>query len=258
MCTRYTIASTAAAIEDELQAEFQYAFQKVYNAHFGMDLPVILAGEETKVTTCRWGLIPYWSKEANTKYHHINSDARNIVKNPLYRVPVRKRRCLVLANCFFIWVLNQQGVKQPFVVYDAKQRIMTFAGIWDVWKDNDSGHCITSFSMVTTHANKRLKQFSSKMPAIIPPSRRRKYLRVSTHLNEVIRMLRPLELESLNLYPVSPLVNNFSNNTKDVVMPVGQRIYTEYTYVPKIYLKLEGMGSMKDNPDRKPEIKLML
>jgi len=41
-------------------------------------------------------------------------------------------------------------------------------------------------------------------------------------------------------------------------MPVGERVYKEYMYVPKVYLRLDGMGSMKDNPDRKPEIKIML
>ncbi|MCK5700523.1 MAG: hypothetical protein KAI29_05195, partial [Cyclobacteriaceae bacterium] len=93
---------------------------------------------------------------------------------------------------------------------------------------------------------------------IIPPGRRRKFLRPSTPLNEVRRMLRPLESDSINLYPVSSKVNDFHNNTREVVLPVGERIYKEYTYVPEVYLKLEGMGSMKDNPDRKPEIKMMI
>ena len=49
MCTRFTIASTAAALEQEMQAEFQYSYKKIYNAHFGMELPVMLAGEENKI-----------------------------------------------------------------------------------------------------------------------------------------------------------------------------------------------------------------
>jgi hypothetical protein len=93
---------------------------------------------------------------------------------------------------------------------------------------------------------------------IIPTGRRRRFLRASTPLNEVMRMLRPLESDSINLYPVSLKVNDFHNNIREVVMPVGERVYKEYTYVPKVYLKLEGMGSMKDNPERKPEIKMMI
>jgi len=258
MCIRYTIASNVTALERELQAEFQYSYQKVYNAHFGLELPVILSGAEKEIVAQRWGLVPYWTDQPTTRYHHINSPARNIVKNPAFRVPLRTRRCLVLANCFFVWVLMDKGKKMPFVVYDAKQRIMTFAGLWDEWKKKDEHSCLHSFSIITTHANKRLKGYSSQMPVIIPPGRRRKYLRNSIHLNEVMRMLRPLESDSMNLYPVSNQVNGFTKNTREVLIPAGERIYKEYTYVPKVYLKLEGMGSMKDNPDRKPEIKLMI
>ena len=258
MCTRFTIASNVAALEREFQAEFQYSFHKTYNAHFGMELPVILAGAEGKIVSQQWGLIPFWAKEPNHKFHHINSPARNIVKNHACRVPIRRRRCLVLANCFFIWAWMKPGKKVPFVVYDPKQRIMSLAGIWDSWINEDKSKCIESFSIITTHANKRLQNYTRQMPVIIPSGRRRKYLGSSSHLNEIMYMLRPVESDSINLYPVSSKVNDFHNNTREVVMPVGERIYKEYTYVPKVYLKLEGMGSMKDNPDRKPEIKIMI
>lgn len=250
--------SNVSALEREFQAEFQYAHQKIYNAHFGMELPTIRSGEENKIVALQWGLIPFWAKGPDPKFRNINSQARNIVKNAAYRVPVRRRRCLVLANCFFIWVFMEKGQKVPFVVYDSKQRIMSFAGIWDSWVNKEKTKCIESFSIITTRASKRLQNFTRQMPVIIPPGRRRKYLRPSIPLNEVMRMLRPVESDSINLYPVSSKVNDFHNNTSDVVLPAGERIYKEYTYVPKVYLRLEGMGSMKDNPDRKPEIKMMI
>ncbi len=258
MCNRYTIASNSNALEQELQAEFQFTFQKTYNAHFGMELPVIVAGEESKIVSYQWGLVPFWSRGSSPTYHHINSPARYIVKNPVFRVPIRRRRCLVPANSFFIWVLNSAGKKEPYVVYDSRQRIMTFAGIWDEWTNEEGSKCIRSFSIVTTPGSGRLKKFTQQIPVIIPPGRRRKYLRFSTSLQEVVRLLRPQESDSINLFPVSTRVNDFRINTKDVLAPVGQRVFKEFTYVPKVYLKLEGMGSMKDNPDRKPEFKLML
>lgn len=258
MCTRYTIASGSRAIENEFQAEFQYTFEKVYNAHFGLELPVILAGEESKIVGLRWGLVPFWSREPNLKFHNINSSARNIVKNAAYRVPIRRRRCLVLANCFFTWVRTDQGKKTPFVIYDDKQRILSFAGIWDTWTNHEKTKIIQSFSIVTAPSIKRLSAYSREMPVIIPSGRRRKYLRQNTPLMEVMRMLRPKESDSINLYPVSSKVNDFQNNSRDVLLPIGERAYKEYTYVPKVYLKLDGMGSMKDNPDRKPEIKIMM
>ena len=258
MCTRFTVASVASAIEEEFQAEFQYAYQKVFNAHFGMELPVICAGEENKIHAFRWGMIPFWSKEPNLKFHNINAPARNIVKNPVQRVPIRRRRCLVVANCFFIWSNIEQYGKVPFVVYDDNQRIMSLAGIWDTWTSQDRNRIVHSFSIITTHSNRRLKPFTGTMPVIIPPGRRRKYLRKSSYLNEIMAMLHPQESDTINLYPVTNKVDDFSNDTKDVVQPAGQRVYREYEYIPKVYLKLEGMGSRKDNPDRQPVLKLML
>ena len=257
MCTRYTLASGVHAIENELQAEFQFTWQKRYQVHFGLEAPVILSEAENKLVALRWGLVPFWAREPNYKFHNINASARNIVKHNAYRVPVRRRRCLVPANCYFVWVRGQGG-KQPHVVYDAGQRIMTFAGIWEEWRSADRLELIRSFAIVTTHANQRLRPYCGEMPVIIPPGRRRKYLRIHTPLNEVMRMLRPLPSDTINLYPVSGAVNNFDNNQRDIILPVGERRYKEYTYVPKVYLKLEGMGASKDNPDRKPEIKLML
>jgi len=258
MCTRYTIASSVPALENELQAEFQYSFSKIYNAHFGLELPIILSDEENRIVAHKWGLVPYWAKEPKARFYRINSPARDIVKNPASRVSVRNKRCLVLANCFFVWIRAIDGNKVPHVVYDGRQRIMTFAGIWDEWINMIDQTKLRTFSIVTTHSNKRLKGYTRQMPVIIPPGRRRKYLRTSTHLNEVMRMLRPLESETMNLYEVSSLVNAFDNNSREVIQPTGERVYKEYTYVPRVYLKLEGMGSMKDNPDRKPEIKLMI
>ncbi len=144
------------------------------------------------------------------------------------------------------------------MVYDSSQRMMSFAGIWDSWANRERSQIVHSFSIVTTHANKRLVKFTGSMPVIIPQGRRRKYLRESCHLNEVMQMLRPWESDTINLYPVSGAINDFNINTREVLLPVGQRVYREYEYVPKVYLKLEGMGSMKDNPERKPEFKLML
>ncbi len=257
MCTGYTIASSSEAIEREFQAEFQFTYEKRYHTHGGLALPVICGGEETKIVAFRWGLVPHWSKKP-LSYHIINTDARDIVRDPVGKVLVRRRRCLTPFNCFFIRVRQNDGRKVPYVVYDGKQRIMSFASIWDVWQSHDKSTIIHSFSIITTRACKRLERFTRTMPVIIPPSRRRRYLDATAHLNRIMPMLRPYENDSLNLYPVTDLLNDFSINSRDILLPAGERVYKEYTYEQKVYLKLEGMGSMKDNPDRKPEIRLML
>lgn len=257
MCIRYTLVSKPQVIEREFQAEFSRSFHSVYNAHPGMELPVILAGDDARIEQVRWGLVPYWSKYGDGRYQQINAFAGEVVKHPAFRIPLRLRRCLVLANCYFEWLSGPAG-RVPHVVYIGDQRLFSMAGLWDIWSDPATGYHHRSFSVITTHANARLRPFLRRMPVIIPPSRRRGYLHPSTPLRDIMGMLRPLKTDLINLYPVSAEANQPGNNTRTVVLPVGERLYPEYRYVPKVFLKLEGMGSGKDNPSRQPELKLML
>ncbi len=258
MCVCYALASGTEAIEKEFQAVFQHQHNRCYNARVGNHMPVIKSGHQEEIVSFRWGLLPYWSKTQDMRYRHINANAGDIVKHPVYRVPLRQRRCLVLANCYFEWIIDKGGRKMPFLIYFGGERLFSMAGLWDVWTDVSRQICIETFSIITTHACKRLKPFVPRMPVLIPAGRRRKYLKPSTSLQEVTSMLRPYESDRVNLYPVGPGINDIHAIGKDLLLPIGNRIYKEYEYIPRVYLKLEGMGSRKGTPDHKPDIKRML
>jgi len=258
MCVCYALASGTKIIEKEFQAAFQCQHHRCYNARVGNYMPVIKSGQLEKIVSFRWGLLPYWSKTKDMRYRHINANAGEVVKHPVYRVPLRQYRCLVIANCYYEWIIDENGRKTPYLIYFGGERLFSMAGLWDVWTDDSKRICIESFSIITTHANRRLRPYVLRMPVIIPPASRRKYLKSSTSLQEITSMLRPYESDGLNLYPVGPGINDIHATGKDLLLPVGNRIYKEYEYGPRVYLKLEGMGSRKENPDHKPEIKRML
>ncbi len=258
MCICYALASGSESIEREFQAAFQYEYEPCCNVRAGKWMPVIKAGRPEEIISLRWGLLPFWSKTPDIRYRHINAYARDVVKHPVYRVPLRRSRCLVLANCYYEWITEENGKKRPYLIYFGGERLVSMAGLWDIWTDSERRVSIESFSIITTHASRRLKPFISTMPVIIPPARRRKYLKLSTPLNEITAMLRPYESDRINLYPVGPGINDIHAAGKSLLNPVGGRVYKEYEYVQRVYLKLEGMGSGKENPDRKPVIKRML
>ena len=252
MCSRYVLASGVKSLEKELLADFSFEFYPFYNAHPGGVYPVIFDHSPSSILRARWGLIPYWSKWKSNP-HMSNAFVSEVVKHPAYRLPIRKKRCLIPVNCYYCWI-RKESRKTPHVVYIKDQRIFTLAGIYDDWTDRQSGECITSFAMLINYPSKHLANLLGSMPVVIPPSRRTKYLKSTIPLNEVMRLIRPFETDQFNLYPVSNEINNQGVDHKGLVQPVGQRIFSEYTYQSKVYLKLEGMGSMKDNPDRKPLI----
>jgi len=59
---------------------------------------------ERELTIMRWGLIPFFAKDAKIAYSTINARAETVVKSPVFREPMKRRRCLVPADCFFEWV----------------------------------------------------------------------------------------------------------------------------------------------------------
>ena len=257
MCSRYTLASRPEAVEREFQAEFTSAFDPVYNACPGMELPVILSGEDSRIVRLRWGLVPYWSKSFGGSYQQINAYAGEVVRHPAFRSPLRLKRCLVPANCYLDWLRIAPG-RVPHVVYFGDHRLFSMAGLWDLWIDRITGDRHLSFSLITTHANNRLRPFLRRMPVIIPPSRRRSFLHPGTPVRDIMAMLRPFQSDTVNLYPVSPEINHARTNKRDLLLPVGERLYPEHRYVPRVYLKLEGMGSGKARSGHGSGLKLML
>jgi len=58
-------------------------------------------------------------------------------------------------------------------------------------------------------------------------------------------MLDTYESDQFNLYPVSDKVNGQLIDSRELVIPVGERRYTEFTYSRKVHVRLEGMGSSR-------------
>jgi putative SOS response-associated peptidase YedK len=49
----------------------------------------------------KWGLVQFWAKDTNIGYKMINARAEGIEDKSSFKNPLRKRRCLVLADGFY-------------------------------------------------------------------------------------------------------------------------------------------------------------
>jgi putative SOS response-associated peptidase YedK len=81
--------------------------------------PVVRLDSETgerELTIMRWGLIPFWSKDSKIAYSTINAKAETITTSPVFREAVKRRRCLVPADCFFEWKKIDAKTKQPHAI----------------------------------------------------------------------------------------------------------------------------------------------
>lgn len=219
MCGRYSITQ----IEEQKLKE-RFCFKKIpanlkprYNVAPSQDVPVILNESPEELTFVRWGLIPHWAKEENTQYSMINAKAETITEKPAYRGPIKKRRCLIIADSFFEWK-KTNGKKQPFRIMLKDESLFTFAGIWDCWEKD--GEVIQSCSIITTSPNELTKSIHDRMPVILPRDEEKKWLS-DIDLGEAVALLRPYDAKTMEAYEISTLVNSPSNDILGVIKSVA-------------------------------------
>src|SRR6266478_1747221 len=157
MCGRFQASSSPA----ELARWFKTTgpapnVQQRYNAAPTQDLPVVLRDRETgerRLEPLRWGLIPFWAKDAKIGFSTINAKAETVATTPAFRDAFKSRRCIVPADGFYEWKKLYAKTKQPyrFVMRDGSP--MAFAGLWERWRDPASGETLRTFTIITTVPN---------------------------------------------------------------------------------------------------------
>ncbi len=85
----------------------------------------------------------------------INARAETVATKPAFRIALRKRRCLVVADGFYEWQQRGRG-KQPMYIVFKSREPFGFAGLWDTWTSPD-GEEIKTCTIITTEANKLLQ-----------------------------------------------------------------------------------------------------
>src|SRR5574337_1202802 len=128
---------------------------------------VIVVGDDGTryLTQMRWGLIPSWAKDPAIGNRMINARAETVATRPAFRVALRKRRCLVVADGFYEWQERLRG-KQPYYLAIKSCEPFGFAGLWDAWTSPD-GEEIRSCTIITTEANELLLPIHDRMPVIL-------------------------------------------------------------------------------------------
>ena len=172
MCGRYVRKSTRREIANWFAAEDPQGVEwgPSYNVAPQTFQPVVRLNRDTgqrEIVLMRWGLIPYWSKDAKVGYSTINAKAETVATAPAFREAFRRRRCLVPADAFYEWQKLDPKHKQPFAIALASREPYGLAGLWDRWKDQKTGEWLETFSIITTDANEVVAPLHNRMPVII-------------------------------------------------------------------------------------------
>lgn len=154
----------------------------------------------------QWGLVPYFAKDRRIAWKTINARAETIDTSPTFRAAFAKRRCLVAVDGFFEWAALGKR-RQPYAVALPSGKPFALAGLWEGWRDAETGEWLRSCTIVTTDANAALNPIHDRMPVIIEPGKYAQWLGEDpSEPGELKALLHPYERE-LKIWPVSPRMN---------------------------------------------------
>lgn len=219
MCGRYAAFLPA----DAIVALFQTAgpvpnWAPTWNMAPTRDAPVVRRHPETgerRLDLLRWGLVPHWAKDPKGVRLTINARGETVETTPMFRDAFARRRCLVPADAFYEWQVSD-GAKQPWAIARADGRPLVFAGLWEGWRGAD-GTTIRSYTIVTTAANKALRELHERMPVVLEQPDWPVWLGEAE--GDPKALLRPSAAE-FRTWRVSPQVNSARHEGAALLEPV--------------------------------------
>ena len=194
-------------------------FAPTYNAAPQSVQPVLRLNRDSgqrEFAPLRWGLVPFWAKDAKFAYTTINARAEEVAAKPAYREAFKKRRCLIPADAFYEWQRIDTKTKHPFAFALKSGEPYALAGLWERWQPKE-GDALETFTILTTDPNQLMEPIHNRMPVILAP---RDYPRWLGHggpdsgggAQPPTDLLRPFPAEEMIAWPVSDRVGNVRNN----------------------------------------------
>jgi putative SOS response-associated peptidase YedK len=156
----------------------------------------------------RWGI-----KIPNPKAGGFNVRVESLGA-PFYRDSIRGRRCLVVADGFYEWKALVEA-KKPYLIQRHDGQPFAFAGLWD--KVQVKGEMVDACAILTTTPRGVMPQVHDRMPVILSKAAQEAWLDPTSRYMD---LLTP-DADTLELVPVSTLVNSVKNEGPDLIRPLA-------------------------------------
>lgn len=217
MCGRFVLTATLQDIAAHYGAKIDAAWSDNYNITPSQMIPVVVERPEGReVTLMKWGLIPFWAKDAKIGSSLTNARADTIDEKPAFRDSFKDRRCIIPASGFYEWATF---TKKTYY-FTPKDGFFSFAGLWSRWISPDSIE-VESCSIITTSANGIAKPIHNRMPVILSGSNSAAaWLHGKSKPSELKDLLTPLPDDRIDVREVSKYVNSAKNNGPQCIAPV--------------------------------------
>ncbi len=181
--------------------------------------PVVCSDNPKRVELLRWGLVPFWVKDADKatsiSRNTLNARSETLYQKPSFRGSVAKQRCLILLDGFFE-PHKHEGRSYPFYCHMRDNSAFAVAGIFSYWKNPTDGETSKTFSLITTAANELMSivhNEKKRMPAILDREEEELWLDTTIGRDSIESLLATKELSELTAHAVSRRVSTRNPDT---------------------------------------------
>lgn len=195
------------------------------------EFPVVTDDDPNKIQFYHWGLIPAYCRSLSSaesmRKKTINARSETVFEKPSFASSARTRRCLVPVTGFYEWH-DFNGKKYPFYITVPGRKDFALAGIWNKWRDPESGKIIPTFSVLTTAANpliEKIHNVKKRMPVILTPDHESIWLNPHSAPGQLKELLRPYS-GKLDAWPVRK-ISNIQGEKNNVFQTLEPFFYPE-------------------------------
>src|SRR5262249_55059986 len=174
-----------------------------------------------ELVALRWGLVPASGLGHRLSQPLTHARAETAAERPAFRNAFRQRRCLVLADGFYV-CQNNCGRRHPYHVRLPDGRLFAFAGLWEPPANNAKG-AMEPGAVLTVPANALLRPLTARMPAIVRVQDYDVWLDPAAQEPERLHdLLRPYAAKEMETVAVSQYVNDPHHEDARCTRPLGQ------------------------------------
>lgn len=230
MCGRYRLTAKERYIRDHFGLESDVSWAPRWNIAPAQPVAVIRQNPKEPKRTfglVRWGLIPYWAKDASIGFKTINAMSETAAEKPAFRDAMSRRRCLIPADGFYEWLRVGVKEKQPYSFGMMDDSVFAFAGLWERWRD-PAGEALETCTILTTKPNSLVADVHDRMPLILRQEDYDLWLDPGvTNVALVAECLKPFHSGLMKKYPVSVRVNRPENDDPECAREVPIAVTTQ-------------------------------
>jgi putative SOS response-associated peptidase YedK len=128
----------------------------------------------------------------------------------VHNAALKRHRCIIPASGYYEWLKRPDG-RQPYFISAADGGVLGFAGLWDRWKNPETGEPVISCTIIVTNANELTRPIHDRMPVVLDKANIRPWLSGESGTE----LLRPAAEDRLRMWPVSRRVNKTGQGDDD-------------------------------------------